>query len=155
MVSGMAQQIICRQYEYGKYPLCYRIFPTILCRMTYPLVALTTAQRHHKDIDRENQTSFKPKVVAAEQTAVHQETHRCQFIAGEPSMDDACKCGLPTDGASYCRLHRLFCTMPATPWNLQTALASASKADDRVDEDHSADVFGRWPIDSLPWTDTY
>ncbi len=135
----------------GFIPCVLGIIPLYFCRMTYPLVALTAAQRHHKDTDRDSQNSFKPKVAGGEQAAVH----RCQFIAGEPSMDDACKCGLPTEGASYCQLHQLFCTMPATPWNLRMALASASHADDRMDEDQGADLFGRWPIGSQPWTDTY
>jgi GcrA cell cycle regulator len=30
----------------------------------------------------------------------------CQFIAGEPSADDACKCGEPVlEGSSYCAKH--------------------------------------------------
>ncbi len=29
----------------------------------------------------------------------------CQWIEGEPSLDDACKCGFPTSGRSYCAGH--------------------------------------------------
>lgn len=30
----------------------------------------------------------------------------CQWIAGEPSADDACKCRLPTDDGPYCAEHQ-------------------------------------------------
>lgn len=79
----------------------------------------------------------------------------CQFIAGEPSMDDDCKCGRPTAGGSYCELHRLFCTMPATPFNLRAALAGVSRAVEPRDEDSDGDPFGCWPIGETPWTDSY
>ena len=35
---------------------------------------------------------------------------RCQFIAGQPTVDDACKCGEPTlPGWPYCAEHRARC----------------------------------------------
>jgi len=30
----------------------------------------------------------------------------CQWISGDPSFDDACKCGALTYGASYCTWHQ-------------------------------------------------
>lgn len=37
----------------------------------------------------------------------------CQFIGGDPSANDACKCGNPTiDGGPYCAHHLERCTMP-------------------------------------------
>jgi hypothetical protein len=40
----------------------------------------------------------------------------CQYIAGEPSADDACKCGAPVaPGSSYCQEHRALCSAPAQP----------------------------------------
>ena len=39
---------------------------------------------------------------------------RCQFIAGRPSTDDACKCNRPTrPGSSYCAPHHALCWYPA------------------------------------------
>lgn len=37
----------------------------------------------------------------------------CQFIEGEPSMDDACKCGAPAADGVYCANHRERCSRPA------------------------------------------
>ena len=35
---------------------------------------------------------------------------RCQYIAGKPSADDACKCRRPTkQGSSYCPCHSELC----------------------------------------------
>ena len=35
---------------------------------------------------------------------------RCQYIAGKPSADDACKCRRPTkQGSSYCPRHSELC----------------------------------------------
>ena len=37
----------------------------------------------------------------------------CQFIPGDPSADDACKCGeITRDGGPYCAHHRERCIMP-------------------------------------------
>ena len=37
----------------------------------------------------------------------------CQYIAGEPSADDSCKCSLPAvPGGSYCVLHQAVCYVP-------------------------------------------
>ena len=33
----------------------------------------------------------------------------CQYIEGEPSLDDACKCGAETDGGPYCAAHKDRC----------------------------------------------
>ena len=39
---------------------------------------------------------------------------RCQFIAGRPGPDDACKCGRPTrPGSSFCPPHHARCWYPA------------------------------------------
>ena len=38
----------------------------------------------------------------------------CQFIAGEPSADDRCKCRSPArEGSSYCDFHHALCWMTA------------------------------------------
>ena len=42
--------------------------------------------------------------------------HTCQFIAGEPLIDDACKCGEPAQvGSSYCPFHHAICWQPSPP----------------------------------------
>lgn len=42
--------------------------------------------------------------------------HTCQFIAGEPSIDEACKCGEPAQvGSSYCPEHHAICWQPSPP----------------------------------------
>ncbi len=123
--------------------------------MTHPLVALTAAQCHHKDSAEIDQESSEIPLKSAPSAANYKAEPGCQFIAGEPSVDDSCKCGRPTDGSSYCALHRLFCTMPATAWNLKAALASASRATEPRDEDGDGDLFGHWPIGDRHWTDPY
>lgn len=41
---------------------------------------------------------------------------RCQFIAGRPGPDDACKCGRPTrPGSSFCQPHHARCWTPVDP----------------------------------------
>ncbi len=40
---------------------------------------------------------------------------RCQFIAGQPSVDEACKCGRPTDGGPWCAEHHRRCTVKVQP----------------------------------------
>lgn len=42
--------------------------------------------------------------------------HTCQFIAGEPLIDDVCKCGEPAQvGSSYCPEHHAICWQPSPP----------------------------------------
>src|SRR3546814_6679113 len=36
----------------------------------------------------------------------------CQFIEGEPSTDDACKCGAPATNGVYCADHLERCAIP-------------------------------------------
>jgi hypothetical protein len=38
----------------------------------------------------------------------------CQWIEGEPTMDDACKCGAPTVNGTYCAEHVALCTVPSS-----------------------------------------
>ncbi len=46
----------------------------------------------------------------------HARFKSCQYIAGEPSTDDACKCGAPTDGGGvYCADHHALCTHRPEP----------------------------------------
>lgn len=41
---------------------------------------------------------------------------RCQFIEGEPSADDTCKCNAPVKpGSSYCPEHHERCWLPPPP----------------------------------------
>lgn len=123
--------------------------------MTYPFVALAAAQCHHKDSAELDQEATEIRLKLAAQAGIRRAEPGCQFIAGEPSMDDSCKCGRPTDGSSYCVLHRLFCTMPATTWNLKAALASAARAAEPRDEDGDGDLFGYWPTGDRRWSDPY
>jgi hypothetical protein len=40
----------------------------------------------------------------------------CQFIAGEPTRDEGCKCGAPRkDGSPYCPDHHAICYHPVNP----------------------------------------
>lgn len=48
----------------------------------------------------------------------------CQFIAGEPSFNDACKCGRKVKpGTPYCPEHHTLCTGRLRPQDLRLHLA--------------------------------
>ncbi|NIA67925.1 hypothetical protein HBA54_04905 [Pelagibius litoralis] len=56
----------------------------------------------------------------------HTRFKSCQYIAGEPSTDDSCKCGAPTDeGGIYCDQHHGLCIPKPAP-EKQEALAEAA-----------------------------
>ncbi len=40
----------------------------------------------------------------------------CQYIGGDPTPDDSCKCGAPTrDGGAWCDTHRAMVYVPPDP----------------------------------------
>ena len=67
-------------------------------------------KRHAQALQRQNAAFI------LRHQANHARFKTCQYIAGEPSADDACKCGAPTDeGGVYCARHRARCTYQPQP----------------------------------------
>ena len=51
-------------------------------------------------------TILDSEVMAATDNTTAAPEHTCQYIAGDPSADDACKCRRPAmPGSPYCEIH--------------------------------------------------
>lgn len=96
--AGTSQDAIAQELGLGKRSVIGQLSRLGLTRQPN--------RKPHKKQEQGSVTLLK----SIRQYAPVSRVHRCQYIEGEPSIDDACKCGAPVQvKSSYCPEHHAIC----------------------------------------------
>ncbi len=120
--DGVSASLIAKEMELGKNAVIGKAHRLELPRRPSPIlrngpapktdvIAEATGAEARKLAD-----DRKPQWLLSHRMAPSAHSRTCQFIAGEPSSDDTCKCGEPVRrGSSYCPAHHRRCWMRPKP----------------------------------------